>query len=106
MNFKIIATDFDGTLCENDYPDIGDTNHEVIDYLKEQKEQGVKLILWTCRVAAPLDQAVLWCREQGIKFDAVNENIPEAIALFGSDTRKVFANEYIDDRMCTRFVFH
>lgn len=31
-------------------------------------------------------------------FDAVNENLPEIIAEFGGDTRKIFANEYIDDR--------
>lgn len=51
MNFKIIATDFDGTLCENKWPDIGAPNYEVIDYLIEQRRCGCKIVLWTCRVA-------------------------------------------------------
>ena len=45
MDFKIIAVDFDGTLCENKWPEIGEPNKELIAYLKEQKEAGVKLIL-------------------------------------------------------------
>ena len=103
MNFKVIATDFDGTLCENKWPDIGEPNEEIIWYLREQQAAGVKIILWTCRVGERLEEAVRWCYDQGLIFDAVNENIPEAIDLFGSDTRKIFANEYIDDRSSTRF---
>ena len=45
-----------------------------------------------------LDNAVRWCRNKGLIFDAVNENLPSVIAEFGTDTRKIFANEYIDDR--------
>jgi hypothetical protein len=103
MNFKVIATDFDGTLCENKWPDIGAPNEEIIWYLREQQAAGVKIILWTCRVGERLEEAVRWCYDQGLIFDTINENIPEAIDLFGSDTRKIFANEYIDDRMSTRF---
>ena len=36
-------------------------------------------------------------------FDCVNENLPEVIKEFGSDTRKIFAHEYIDDRMHNGF---
>ena len=36
--------------------------------------------------------------EQGIELDAVNESLPEWIDFFGSDCRKVGANEYWDDR--------
>ena len=42
-------------------------------------------------------------------FDAVNENLPEAIEMFGDDSRKIFAHEYIDDKnfwpSCVAFVF-
>lgn len=95
---KIIAVDFDGTLCENDWPDIGEPKKDVIAYLKERQAAGDKLILWTCRVGEMLEIAVKWCIEQALEFDAVNENLPEVIKDFGSDTRKIFANEYIDDR--------
>jgi len=103
MNFKVIATDFDGTLCENKWPDIGEPNEEVICYLKEQQAAGAKIILWTCRVGEQLEEAVRWCYDQGLIFDAINENLPERIAMFGTDPRKIGADEYIDDRMNTRF---
>lgn len=97
MAFKAIAVDFDGTLCENKWPKIGEPKRNVIDYLKRQQEDGCQLILWTCRTNKELDDAVAWCKEQGLEFDAVNQNTKESIEIFGEDTRKVFAHEYIDD---------
>lgn len=98
MSSYIIAVDFDGTICENKYPAIGEPRRSTISYLKEKQKKGAKLILWTCRVDELLDSAVKWCRNQGLIFDAVNENLPEVVAAFGGDIRKIFANEYIDDR--------
>lgn len=96
---KIIAVDFDGTLCENSWPEIGEPNEELIEYLRNRKKDGDKLILWTCRVEDMLQKAVEWCKERNLVFDAVNENLPEIIENFGSDTRKIFANEYIPLRL-------
>ena len=95
---KIIAVDFDGTLCENCYPDIGRPNTKLIDYLKWERYQGNYVILWTCRCGDELQAAVDWCKQQGFIFDAVNENVKAAIEKFGGDSRKVFADEYIDDK--------
>lgn len=104
MDYKIIAVDFDGTLCENKWPDIGEPNTELIDYLLEEKKMGSKIILWTCRAGVELFDAVLWCYEHGLTFDSINKNIKAAIDMFnGRDTRKIFAHEYIDDRMCGKF---
>ena len=103
MYQKIIAVDFDGTLCENKWPDIGAPNTELIGYLKDQQKNGAKLILWTCRSRRTLKAALKWCKEQGLIFDAVNENLKSVIKSFGSDTRKIFATEYIDDKMCKKF---
>lgn len=97
MKNKIIAVDFDGTLCVNKYPEIGDPNKELIAYLKKRQANGEKLILWTSRVDDRLDEAVKWCAEHGLLFDAVNDNLPEIVESFGSNCRKIFANEYIDD---------
>jgi len=94
----IIAVDFDGTLCGNAWPDIGPPRKGVLEYVKCRKRCGAKVILWTNRVGDRLDAAVAWCREQGITFDAVNENLPEIVEKFGGDCRKVFADEYIDDK--------
>ena len=98
MKQNIIAVDFDGTLCENKYPEIGEPNMELIDFLMNCQLNGDKVILWTCRNEEQTKAAVDWCSEKGLIFDAVNENLPEIITEFGGDTRKIFANVYIDDR--------
>ena len=98
MKNNIIAVDFDGTLCENKYPEIGEPNMELIDFLMSCQLNGDKVILWTCRNEEQTKAAVDWCSEKGLVFDAINENLPEIITEFGGDTRKIFANVYIDDR--------
>lgn len=95
---KIIAIDFDGTLAENVWPDIGAPIWSVIGELKAEQDAGCKTILWTNRTSEKLDAAVAWCAKHGIHLDAINENLPEMIEFFGGDTRKIFANEYWDDR--------
>jgi hypothetical protein len=94
----IVAVDFDGTLCENAYPEIGAPKQEIIDAVKEYKRLGWRVVLWTCRNKQDLVDAIAWCNEQGLEFDAINKNIPEVQEMFGGDTRKVFADIYIDDR--------
>lgn len=98
-NYQIIAVDFDGTLCYSEWPNLGEPNQILIDCLKQWKSNGNKLILWTCRTDEALSNAVEWCRCQGLTFDAVNDNLPEIIADYGSNSRKVTCDYYIDDRM-------
>lgn len=95
---RIIAVDFDGTLCENKYPDIGAPIPTVIEFVKRQKADGNIIILWTCRAGQQLADAVTWCKNQGLIFDYINENVKENVAMYGGDTRKVFADVYIDDK--------
>ena len=96
--YAIIAVDFDGTLCQDCYPGIGAPNRALIRYLKEQRTTGARIILWTCRCGNALEEAVAWCAGQGLLFDAVNQNLPENIRKYGTDSRKIFADLYIDDR--------
>lgn len=104
INYRIIAVDFDGTLCEDSYPEIGAPNIKLINYLKNQQMLGDRVILWTCRDGDRLKEALKWCAEKHeLIFDAVNENLPGLIAAYGNNSRKIFADEYIDDRMSTRF---
>lgn len=98
MKQNIIAVDFDGTLCENKWPEIGMPNEELIEYLKKRQTNGEKLILWTSRNEEQTQDAVEWCKKYGLIFDAVNDNLPEIVEAFGGNCRKIFANEYIDDR--------
>ena len=94
----IIAVDFDGTLCEDAYPEIGEPKHDMIQVIKNYRDIGCKIVLWTCRNREAMVKAVHWCREHGLEFDAVNRNIPEVQEMFGGDTRKVYADIYIDDK--------
>lgn len=98
----IYAVDFDGTLCEDRFPEIGREIPERVNYLKALQKQGHKLILWTCRQDCPLGQyltrAINWCNSRGLYFDAVNENLKEVQEKWGGDTRKVFCDFYIDDK--------
>lgn len=94
----IIAVDFDGVLCEKKYPAIGAPNRKLIAHLINLRLGGMKIILWTCRSGDMLDEAVKWCRHQGLEFDGINENLQENIDTYGGDTRKVFAHVYIDDQ--------
>lgn len=95
----IWAVDFEGTITvRSKFPDFGKPNISVIELLKMARLQGVRLILWTCRYGNYLTDAVEWCKDYGLEFDAVNENVPEAIEYLGQDTRKVIADLYIDDK--------
>lgn len=99
--YGIIAVDFDGTLCEDCYPEIGSANTTLIHYLKEAQSRGSRVILWTCRCGEQLEQAVSWCFRQGLFFDAINTNVPENILQYGTDSRKIYADLYIDDKART-----
>jgi hypothetical protein len=106
MNKKrlTIAVDFDGTLCEYAFPGIGKQTEdqiELMDRLKELRVDGHKLILYTCRGDNKdypcLTDAVNWCKEKGLEFDAINENIPEFIKKSGPSPKPV-ADIYLDDK--------
>ena len=94
----VYAVDFDGTLCEDAFPEIGAPKLAAINFVKAARAAGDKVILWTCRVDDRLEAAARWCAEQGLVFDAVNDNLPELIEKYGSNCRKVCADVYIDDR--------
>ncbi|HRW62479.1 MAG TPA: hypothetical protein P5132_03275 [Bacteroidales bacterium] len=92
-----IAVDFDGTIVEHEYPKIGKTKLFAFETLKELQNQGHQLILWTYRAGKELDEAVEFCRKNGIEFYAVNKNYPEEV-FDDSISRKINADIYIDDK--------
>lgn len=97
---EIIAVDFDGTLCSECYPAIGMPNLPLFALLKGARRQGKKVILWTCRYGDLLEEAVAWCRMFGLEFDAVNENVAQTLEQYGTESRKISADVYIDDKAC------
>ena len=73
----IIAVDFDGTIVAHKYPEIGQEVPFAIDTLKMLIKDQHRLILWSVREGALLDEAVEWCRARGVEFYAVNKDYPE-----------------------------
>ncbi len=92
-----IAVDFDGTIVEHRYPEIGEEIPFATQTLKQLYNDGHNLILWTYRAGLELDQAVEFCEKKGVKFYAINKNFPEEV-YDKSISRKIIADMYIDDR--------
>jgi len=93
----IIAVDFDGTIVEHEYPRIGKQKLFAFQTLKELQKQGHTLILWTYRAGKSLDDAVEYCKQNGVEFYAVNKSYPEEV-FDVSISRKINADIFIDDR--------
>ena len=96
-NSLLIAVDFDGTIVEDDYPRIGPAKIFAFDTLLELQQKGHRLILWTYRYGERLQEAVDFCRKNGLEFYAVNKSYPEE-KFDGSVSRKINADVFIDDR--------
>jgi len=93
----IIAIDFDGTIVEHKYKQIGRELPFATETLKMLQRDGHQLILWTYRSGRELNEAVEFCRRRGVEFYAINKNYPEE-EFSESISRKINADIYIDDR--------
>ncbi len=93
----IIAVDFDGTLVEHRYPEIGKEILFAFDTLRDLQKQNHQLILWTVRSGNELEAALEFCRQRGIEFYAVNKSYPEE-KHNETTSRKINADIFIDDR--------
>ena len=92
-----IAVDFDGTIVEHKYPEIGKVRPFAFQTLKMLQEKGHLLVLWTYRSGIYLDEAVEFCRKNRLEFYAINSDYPEEM-YDGSKSRKIDCDYYIDDR--------
>ncbi|MFQ3215274.1 MAG: hypothetical protein ACJAT1_000406 [Marivirga sp.] len=98
-----IAVDFDGTIVEDNYPKIGKPHLFAFETLKTLQNKQHQLILWTVREGKRLNEAVDFCRENGIEFYAVNKNFPED-KLEEGQSPKLNVDLFIDDRNIGGFV--
>lgn len=98
----IVAVDFDGILCRDEFPEIGAPNYRMISLVREIIDAGHEVVLWTSRADDRLVEAVRWCEDRGLHFCAVNDNAPSNRAqcghLYPNGTRKVYADVYMDDK--------
>lgn len=93
-----IAVDFDGTIVEHVYPEIGEEAPTAIQTLLALQAVGAKIMLFTMRSDGQksgdqLSAAVDWCYKKGITFDVVNSD-PEQP---WSTSPKLYAHVYVDD---------
>ena len=93
-----IAVDFDGTIVEHRYPEIGKERPFAVETLKRLINDRHRLILWSVREGKLLDDAVEWCRARGLEFYAVNKDFPEETTEHTQYSRKLKADLFIDDR--------
>ncbi|PCH76377.1 MAG: hydrolase [Flavobacteriaceae bacterium] len=92
-----IAVDFDGTIVSDSYPKIGKTRLFAFDVLLRLQAEGHQLLLWTVRDGIQLEEAVAFCKKNGLVFYAVNKNFPEEESLTTA-SRKLNADIFIDDK--------
>ncbi len=93
----VVAFDFDDTVY--DYHQKGRSYHDVIGLLRDLRRIGCYLICWTGQQDP--DFVADYLRSNDIPFDAVNEHPP----FRASQSRKVYANAYLDDRAGLAQVF-
>ena len=94
-----IAVDFDGTIVEHRYPEIGNELPFATETLKMLIAEHHKLILWTVREDELLQEAVDWCKERGVEFYAINRDYPEeSLENNNHFSRKLKVDMWIDDR--------
>ena len=96
----IIAIDFDGTIVEDQFPDVGKMIPGAREAINKLYADGYTIIIWSCRTGIKKARAIEWLVMNGIKFHYFNKSCQTNVAAHGGkDTRKVYANLYIDDRM-------
>ncbi|SEQ50343.1 hypothetical protein SAMN04488097_2278 [Epilithonimonas lactis] len=95
---KKLAIDFDGTIVDDAYPGIGKTKTFAFETLKKLQGEGYRLILWTYRHGKSLEDAVEFCRKNGLEFYAVNSSFEGEVFDHETQSRKLDADLFIDDR--------
>jgi len=90
----IIAVDFDGTVVDHIYPDIGKPVPLALEWLKKLQDLNFKIILLTMRSDQYLQDAVDYLETNSIKLYGINQNPDQS---FWTNSNKVYADYYIDD---------
>lgn len=97
-NSSKIAVDFDGTIVEDAYPNVGKAKIFAFETLKRLQTEGYRLILWTYRHGKHLQDAVDFCKQNGVEFYAVNSSFEGEVFDGTQASRKIDADWFIDDR--------
>lgn len=102
FNPPIVAIDFDGVICEEKFPSIGDPKPYAISSIRRIRQAGWRTVLWTCRSGKYLKEAREFLDKWNIEMDAYNDNGAITKKEWGElgfdDTRKIGADIIVDDR--------
>lgn len=93
----ILAIDFDGTIVDEDYPNIGKLKPNVVNIINKLYDLGDYIIIWTNRKDADLKSALEFLDKVGIKYHIANDNIKD-VKLNFIPYPKIYADIFIDDR--------
>ena len=94
----ILSIDFDGTICTHTYPECGTLIDGAKEVINKLYDEGFGIIIWTCRMDKPAESAKQFLLDNGVKYHKFNEHMDYLIEHYGNNTRKIFADIYIDDK--------
>lgn len=89
----VIGVDFDGTVVDHQYPEIG-TDIGAVPWLKAAIELGANLVLFTMRSGETLQAAVNWYESKGVPIYGVNINPTQHT---WTTSPKAYCHIYVDD---------
>jgi putative hemolysin len=98
LRLFIVGVDFDGTIVDHRYPDVGQPVPGATYWLRKFAAAGAKILLCTMRGQKTNDgdmltPAVQYCQQQGIPLYGVNRSPNQG----WTDSPKPYAHVYIDD---------
>jgi hydroxymethylpyrimidine pyrophosphatase-like HAD family hydrolase len=94
----VIAIDFDGTIAEDKYPEIGPILPMAKNVINKLYRAGHFIIINTCRVGGTMGDVEKFLEEMDVHHHYINTNLPSKIREYGVDCRKISADIYIDDK--------
>ena len=94
----VACVDFDGTIAQNAFPGIGKLVLGAKDTINKMYDEGIEIIISSCRTGSFEADAENYLRRHGIKYDYLNCNLPRLIEDYKQDCRKISADVYIDDK--------
>lgn len=98
LKYKLFAIDFDNTIVYDAYPKIGNLIPGAKETMLKIKELGGLISIWTCRSGKHELMVKDFLDSNNIPYDYINESFEENVIMYGGDTRKVYADCYIDDK--------
>ena len=100
---QIVLVDFDGTICQFKYPDMGEPIKGARHFMKGLIARGLKPVIWSCRMSpehytqeerwTSMSRIAKWCEEHKIPYHSIDDGTHgKRLCLAYVDDRGVHAN--------------